>query len=274
MRSLSCVAAILAVGMATAACEIQAGTGGFDLDFGRGKATESWQRTYQVQGDGRFELINVNGKITALPADGTALVVEARKTARAMSDDAAKQLLSSLEIDEQVSGGSVRVESRPPQVHGFSGHEIEWTVKVPKGVVLTLRTRNGGVRLNGLSNEVHAETHNGGIHGQNIDPSILTASTRNGGIDIGFTRPLEASDAVDAETVNGGVSLSMPEGSKASIESQCRNGGVHVAGLDISQVESMSRKERRRRLSGTLNGGGARVRLTTRNGGIHLSRSN
>jgi len=276
MRKFSVLAAILAAGLATSACDIQAGNGKFDIDIASGKATETWSRTYKLADKGRFELINVNGKITAEATDGTELIVEGHKTAKARSDEAAKELLGKLEIREEAGESTVRVESRPPRLSGFSGHEIEWTIKVPKGVILDLRTTNGGVRLNNLTNEVHAKSTNGGVRGVNIDPTIVEASTVNGGIELELTTPLETSDSIDMEAVNGGVTLQLLPESKASIEARCVNGGVKVEeGLQIKrddEEQGPGREfERRRRLNGTMNGGGAHVRMSTTNGGVHLS---
>lgn len=276
MRNFSVLAAILAVGLATSACDIQAGNGKFDIDIASGKATETWSRTYKLADKGRFELINVNGKITAEATDGNELIVEGHKTAKARSDEAAKELLAKLEIREEAGESTVRVESRPPRLSGFSGHEIEWTIKVPKGVILDLRTTNGGVRLNNLTNEVHAKSTNGGVRGVNIDPTLVEASTVNGGIEFELTTPLETSDSIDMEAVNGGVTLQLLPESKASIEAHCVNGGVKVEeGLQIKRDDEEQGPghefERRRRLNGTMNGGGAHVRMSTTNGGVHLS---
>ena len=276
MRNFSVLAAILAVGLATSACDIQAGNGKFDIDIASGKATETWSRTYKLADKGRFELINVNGKITAEATDGNELIVEGHKTAKARSDEAAKELLAKLEIREEAGESTVRVESRPPRLSGFSAHEIEWTIKVPKGVILDLRTTNGGVRLNNLTNEVHAKSTNGGVRGVNIDPTIVEASTVNGGIELELTTPLETSDSIDMEAVNGGVTLQLLPESKASIEARCVNGGVKVEeGLQIKRDDEEQGPghefERRRRLNGTMNGGGAHVRMSTTNGGVHLS---
>ena len=49
----------------------------------------------------------------------------------------------------------VRVEVRAPRLR-LGRLEIKWTVKVPKGVAVDLRTDNGGVRIVGLSGEVRA----------------------------------------------------------------------------------------------------------------------
>jgi hypothetical protein len=275
MRRLSVLAFLLIAGLSVAGCDIQAGNGDFKVDFASGKATDTWSRTYKIPATGRFELINVNGKITAEPTDGAEVIVEGRRTAKASSDDAAKENLAKLEIREEVGESTVRVESRPPRFNGgFNGHEIEWTIKVPKGVIVDLRTTNGGVRLNNLSNEIHAKTTNGGVHGENITPSIIEASAVNGGVEFNLGSPLDATDSVDLETVNGGVILEMPSESKATIAARCVNGGVNVDSLDIAREEQSSPSDERRRLNGTMNGGGANVKMNTTNGGIHLVRSN
>jgi len=182
MRRLPVLAFALAAGLSLAACDIKtSANGNFSFDLAAGKAEDTWSRTYKVADKGRFELINVNGKITAVATDGPEVVVEGHRVAKATSDEAAKDLLAKLEIREEVGDSTVRVESRPPRFNGgFNGLQIEWTVKVPKGIVLDLRTVNGGVRLNGIANEVHAKTTNGGVQGEKIDASILEATAVNG----------------------------------------------------------------------------------------------
>ena len=276
MRKLSLLVVVLSAGLSVAACDIKtSANGNFSFDIAAGKATDTWSRTYKVPEKGRFELINVNGRITVEPTDGAEVVVEGRRTAKANSDEAAKELLAKLEIREEVGESTVRVESRPPRLSGFSGHEVEWTIKVPKGIVLDLRTTNGGVRLNDLSNDIHAKTTNGGVKGTNIVPGIIEASAVNGGIEFELGSPLEAGDSIDMETVNGGVELALPNESKATIEARCVNGGVRVDGVTIKRPDDGNQNdfERRRRLTGDMNGGGARVRMSTTNGGVRLSAS-
>ena len=272
MRKAPVLALVLVAGLSVAGCDIQAGNGNFDIDFASGKAQDTWSRSYKVAADGRFELINVNGKVTAEASTGDEVVVEGRRTAKARSDEAAKELLAKLEIREEVSGTTVRVESRPPRLHGFSSHEIEWTVKVPKGVAVDLRTVNGGVRLNNLNGAIRAKTTNGGVKGSGIIPSTIEATSVNGGVEIELAAALDTTDSVELETVNGGVELQMPAESKATIAARCVNGGIRKDGLEI-ETESAREGESRRRLNGTMNGGGAKVNLSTTNGGIRLTRS-
>ena len=275
MRKLLLLGQILAVGLSVSGCDVQTSADGhFSFDIAQGKATDTWSRTYTVPAGGRFELINVNGRITAETTEGTNIVLEGKRSAKARSDEAAKEMLGKLEIREEVGGSSVRVESRPPRMSGFGGHEIEWIVKVPKGLTVDLRTVNGGVRMNGLSGEIHAKTTNGGIKGTNLVIDNLEASVVNGGVEIELGSPLDATDAVELTTVNGGVTFALPSESKAAITARAVNGGVRASeDLKIEREDESSERESRRRLTGTMNGGGARVNVSTTNGGVRLSRT-
>lgn len=274
MRKASVLAFVLAAGLSVSACDIKTSANGdFSFDISGGKAVDTWSRSYKIPATGRFELINVNGRITAEATDGNEVIVEGRRTAKARSDELAKEQLAKLEIREEVGDSTVRVESRPPRFNGgFSGHEIEWTVKIPKGLTVDLRTVNGGVRLNGLSGDIMAKTTNGGVQGTNIVPGQIEAQSVNGGVTFELAAPLDATDSIQLETVNGGAELSMAQESKATITARCVNGGVHVDGLDISKESQSNEFEKRRRLNGTMNGGGARVTLSTTNGGIRLNK--
>jgi hypothetical protein len=273
-RKIALLGLVLATGLSVAACDIKTSANGdFSFDISGGKAQDTWTRTYTLADNGRLELINVNGRVTAEPATDGKVSVEGRRTAKGSTDEAAKENLAKLEIREEVSGERIRVEARPPRLSGFGGHEIEWTIKVPKGVIVDLRTVNGGVRINGLQGEVHAKTTNGGVKGMNISANILEASSVNGGIEIEFGAALEATATVDLETVNGGVELGLTGESKASITARAVNGGVTVSDLDVQKQEQSSSFESKRRLEGTLNGGGAKVTISTTNGGVRIMRA-
>src|SRR5688572_6709885 len=88
MRKLSLPALVLFVGLSVSACDIQAGENGhLSFDIAQGKATDTWSRTYKIEATGRFELININGRVTATPTDGTDVIVEGRRSAKGRSDE-------------------------------------------------------------------------------------------------------------------------------------------------------------------------------------------
>jgi hypothetical protein len=268
-RKLATIAAILSISLAVAACDIAVdGHGGLDIGLAAGKAQDEWRRTYPVAAGSRLELINVNGRITAEPTDGTDIEVRAERLAKASSDDAAKDLLNRIEMREEVGADRVRVEVRPPRISGPSSHEFKWTVKVPRGVSVDLRTVNGGVHMKGLDGDLRARSTNGGITGIALTPASLDAAVTNGGVEIELARPV-SSGTFDLEAVNGGVALNLPADSKADIAGRCVNGGISTSGLSLETVGEQSR----RRLDAKLNGGGARISLETVNGGVRVGRS-
>jgi hypothetical protein len=271
MYSRHLVRLSLVVGAAVllAACDIAVnGEGGLHFDVASGRAQDEWTRTYTVAAGGRFELINVNGRVTAEASDGPAVEVKAERTAKAGSDESAREVLGRIEMREEVGDGRVRVEVRAPRLSGMSGHEITWTLKIPRGVAVDLRTVNGGVRMIGLEGDIRARSTNGGISGTGIVATSLDAAVTNGGIDIELARAV-SSGTFEIEAVNGGVSLALPAESKADITGRVVNGGVSVSGLDVVTVGEQTR----RRLDGQLNGGGARVTIETVNGGVKIGKS-
>jgi DUF4097 and DUF4098 domain-containing protein YvlB len=150
---------------------------------------------------------------------------------------------------------------------GPSSHEFKWTVLVPRGVAVDLRTVNGGVQMTGLDGEIRARTTNGGIQGVALASSTVDASVTNGGVTVELARAA-TSGSIDLEAVNGGVTLSLPADSRADITGRAVNGGV-VSDLPLDTVGGQSK----RRLDGTLNGGGARIVLETVNGGVSIRRA-
>jgi hypothetical protein len=266
------IAVLVAVGLSGAACDIKAGTdGGFSLGIAAGQASDTWTRTYKVASGGQLQLINVNGRIDAEAAAGNEVEVVATRTAKATSDSAAKELLDRIEMREEVGDSRVRVEVRPPSMSGLSGHEFKWTIKVPKGVNVDLRTINGGVHVTGLTGEVLVKSTNGGLNGTDIMASRIDASVVNGGVSFELAAALDGHEQIELQSVNGGATLALPSDSKASIIGRAVNGGVHVDdGLALARS---SDEDSRRRVEGTLNGGGARVDVHTVNGGVRFQKA-
>jgi hypothetical protein len=268
-QKLAGISAVVFFASVLAACDIAVdGHGGFDFGLAAGKAQDQWTRTYKVSPGGRLELINVNGRITAEASDGDAIELRAERTAKATSDEAAKDLLNRIEMREEAGPDRVRVEVRPPRMSGPAGHEFQWTVKVPRGVSVDLRTVNGAVHMLRLEGDLRARTTNGGVKGTALMPTSLDAAVTNGGVEIELASAV-SSGTFELEAVNGGVSIGIPEDSKADISGRCVNGGISTAGLPLETVGEKTR----RRLDAKLNGGGARISLETVNGGVRIGRT-
>jgi DUF4097 and DUF4098 domain-containing protein YvlB len=236
------------------------------VDLASGRATDEWNKSYTVAAGGRFEVRNTNGTVTIEQGtDDSTVEVRAERVAKASSDEAAQAVLKQLEIREDVTPDAVRLETKAPQGSGRDNHEIRYFIKVPKSIKVEARTTNGGVRLNGIANEVTATSVNGGIKGDGLSGHI-EANTTNGGVEIGLASVSDG--GVRLETVNGGVQLQLPRTAKADISARVVNGGVRVdEDLGFEQIGETSRRRR----EGRLNGGGGRIELSTTNGGIRIA---
>lgn len=260
---------LLAGVLATTACEVRAGEGDFSFDFASGRAADTWTRTYEIAPGGRLEVINTNGEILAEAAPAGPVEIRAERTARATSDDAARDLLDKTQMREEASRDRVRVETITPRMR-MGGVSAKFVVRVPPGIHVDLRTVNGGVRLDNVGGEVRATTTNGGVKGRVAAVSLLDARTTNGGVDLQVTGPVAADGKVTLSSVNGGVRLAVPGDIRADVHARCVNGRVSVEDLPL---DSEGGESSRRRLDGAINGGGARIDLQTTNGGVALSRS-
>jgi DUF4097 and DUF4098 domain-containing protein YvlB len=184
---------------------------------------------------------------------------------RAGTEEAARELLKQVEIREESATGRIRLETKYPKGLGRSSVDVKYILRVPRTAVVDVETVNGSIVLTALTGTVRAESTNGGVKGRDLSGGV-TASTTNGGIDIRMTGV--ASDGVSLETTNGGIELGVPGEAKGTITARVVNGGINVADLPVEKTDSS-----RRKLEGTLNGGGPAIKLETVNGGIHMRRS-
>jgi len=243
-----------------AACDI---VGGF---AGNERASEPWAKTYSLAAGGRVEITNVNGRIELTGSDTNKVEINAEKTGRGNSPEAAREALKRIEIREEVSADRIHLETRVQRTNGFNmgGAEVRYTVRVPEGASVKLVTVNGGIEIENVRGRAELETTNGGIVARRIG-GALDASTTNGGVQAEVDQL--ATDGVQMECTNGGLRLTLPKDARADIDARVVNGGISVDGLNIENQGEQTR----RRLEGRLNGGGPKVRIEGTNGGIHIS---
>ena len=253
-------ALVLPLLLTSAACDL------VTAEF-RSEETSEWRKTYPFTGGERLEISNVNGKIDVRAGDGDKVEVVALKKAKGPSPEAARAALERIHINEDVSAGTIKLETKVDRGNGpFSGGgaQVEYRVRVPAGAEVKVETVNGGIEVTGLKGRVDAETTNGGVQAREIAGGLV-ATTTNGGLDIDLaTMP---QDGVKLECTNGGIKVRLPREAKATISARISNGGISADGLEIQTSGDQSR----RRLEGRLNGGGPRLEIEGTNGGITLN---
>ncbi len=231
------------------------------------KVTDEWTRTYPLAAGGKVEVINVNGKIDLEGTTANQVEVRAERTGRGATQEAARDMLKRIEIREDVSPSRVRLETKLQQASGFmhmGGGDVQYYVKVPAGAEVKLETVNGGIEIRNVKGRAEVDTTNGGIRARGLAGAVK-ASTVNGGIDVDVDSV--AASGIEVECTNGGIKLSIPKDAKATVAARVANGGISVSDLPIERSGEISR----RRLDGSLNGGGPRIQIDGTNGGITLT---
>jgi hypothetical protein len=229
-----------------------------------GQATDEWVRSYEIRPDGEIQVSATNGTIDLEGYEGKTVEVRAERTARAVTDEAARELISKIAINEEVAPDRVAIRTE-----GVSGiligvsYQVKYHVRAPQAVVARMRVTNGIVTAKRFSGHLIATSTNGGIVGEEIGGQLEARST-NGTVRIALQQVAAA--GVTLRTTNGRVDLSLPPSAKADLSAECRNGAVTVEGLSVEPLGEQTR----RAVRGKLNGGGPPIDIETTNGAVRI----
>ncbi len=140
---------------------------------------------------------------------------------------------------------------------------VAFTVQLPRGVRINAGTVNGDVTVHDATSEVRAHTVNGTVEAYTSGGPV-SAHTVNGAVRASAASLAGAGD-LDYSTVNGSVTLTLPASLSANVEMSTVNGSIQT---DFPLT--IEGRMRPTRLSGTVGGGGRRLRIHTVNGSIEL----
>ena len=238
-------------------------------------AQGSMEELFHWQGrlaeDQWIEVKGVNGSISATAADGDMVEVMARGSQ--ISEAAVR-----FEVVEHPGGVTICAvypiddnDCQPGdegrlRVNRGKSVRVEFTVQVPPGVAFAGRTVNGSVTASDLSGDVEARTVNGSIDLSTAGHA--RAETINGRIRAAIGSAEWQGEAA-FESVNGSVTVAVPDSIDAEVYLQTVNGSINTE-LPIAMTGQLTK--RRRLVEGTLGHGGRELRVTTTNGSVWLRR--
>jgi hypothetical protein len=220
------------------------------------------EETRALAPDGRFELENVNGRITLLTWSRDEVRIEAARAA------VNQEALERIEVEIVGEGDDVRVKTRYPRTGlwfmGGNPGKVDYDISLPAGVRARLKTVNGSVRVDGLEGDLRVESVNGGLELSDVAGEVR-AHTVNGRIHVVFDS-VPNGRRHELGTVNGGIELTLPEDTPGRLEASTVNGSIDCE-LPL-EVET----KKKRRLEGRLGRGDGSFHLETVNGGIDVRR--
>ncbi len=203
-----------------------------------------------------------NGGITVTGWDRSDILVRAKIQAQARAQSDAEEILGAIAISTE--GGEVSATG--PNRRGRRSWSVSYEVFVPRTLDLSLQSTNGGLRVLDIDGTLALRTTNGGIALDGVAGDVQ-ARTTNGGIKVTLIGDRWDGKGLEARTTNGSVSLRVPEGYSAHLETGTRNGGITV-GFPIQVQGRIGRT-----LSTDIGGGGATISATTTNGSVRILRS-
>ena len=228
--------------------------------------TEEETFTFKLDDGGRFGISNVNGSITVTGGSGDSVEVLAIKKA-----DNQKEL-DEIEIVISETSSEITIETELGESagwwsHGSTGGQVTYEITVPSGTTLdSIETVNGNVDISGVTGKVVAESVNGDLEISNLAGDVRLA-TVNGGIEAGFDK-LDGDQSVKAETVNGRVTLVLPDDADCEISADTLNGGINAKDFGLDADKGFVGSD----LNGKIGSGSARVNIDTVNGGIKIKK--
>jgi hypothetical protein len=258
MKSILAVATLL---LATAASAVE--------------LTETIDKTFDVKPGSSVVLENVNGGITVSAWDQARVRVIARKEVKGDRDDATRAM-KELRVELQPRNGGLVVKTEyPDHDHGISSifdwltgdhvqAQVRYELTVPKSMNLDISNTNGAITVNDVAGRHDLDTTNGRITTVRCAGS-LDATTTNGRINVELVRVTPGQD-MKLSTTNGGITLTVPSNFAGELDAGTTNGSIHTD-FPITTTRGDNN-----RLRGSVNGGGAQLKLRTTNGGINIKK--
>jgi len=231
-----------------------------------------WNGT--VAAGAAIEVQGINGEIVAEPTSGSEVQVIALKTSRRSDVNSVK-----MKVVEHAGGvticalypnedGEYPASCGPDSDGKGRGRiknndvQVNFTVRVPQRVGFVGKTVNGSISATSLNGNVITQTINGSIK---ISTSgYAEAKTINGDISARLGDS-NWSNALNFQTINGGINLELPSGLGASIDAETLNGSFS-SDFPLSVTTLTGRKH----VKGVIGAGGRDLVLRTINGSINL----
>lgn len=221
-----------------------------------------------------IEIKGVNGDVVAGPSGSNQVEVTAEKRGRRDNPETVR-------IEVVPHGDGVTICAVYPARDGARPNEcapgdkgrmnvqnndvtVRFTVRVPAGVTFVGQTVNGDVEALRLNGDVALKTVNGSVTFSTTGGG--RASTVNGSI-RGEMGRADWTDTLAMSTVNGSITLRLP----ASLDTELRASTVN-GDISLDFPLAVQGRVTRRRLEGTIGGGGRTLALDSVNGSITLKR--
>jgi len=203
-----------------------------------------------------------NGAIRVSGWDRDSVAVTAKVQAQARTDDEARAIARAVRIT--AADGNLRADG--PATSGRESWSVSFDVMVPRRTDLSARTVNGPIAVGDVTGKMDLDAVNGPLSLGGVGGDVH-ARTVNGPLEVTLSGSKWEGTGLDSETENGPVTLTIPSGYAAHLETGTTNGPMSFDFPITVQGRLSSRH-----IEADLNGGGPTIRAVTTNGPLTVRR--
>lgn len=204
----------------------------------------------------------VNGGAEVEAWDRDSIAVEARVLSYARTDADARAL--DREVKLSFANGVLSADG--PSTGRREGWAVIFVVRAPRHIDLDIMTVNGPIEAAGVTGTLRLKATNGPITLDGVNGDVQ-ARLQNGPLTITLAGTSWDGAGLDAQTVNGPLTLRVPNDYNARLETGTRNGPFHTD-VPITVQGNIGRIGQQ--ISTTLGRGGVTLRATTTNGPLTI----
>jgi len=224
---------------------------------------EQIEKSFVVGDNASLVVDNLNGKVDIKAWSRDEVKVMATLMARD-EDDA-----ENVEVILTQRNDKVKVETEYERSffgHNHSQVKVDYQIMVPAHIDLDdIDLTNGSLTIQGVTGELNASLVNGSITSDGM-ASDTKVDTVNGSIQLTFSPNLDDVNSIEVNSVNGSLTLHLPEDLNASIEAETSNGSIrNDYGLHVVKRRIMGQT-----LDGEVGNGKTQIDLDSVNGSIRL----
>ncbi len=241
------------------------------LPCGAATLQGTFDRTFSVRPGTLFSLNNENGRIVIRTWDRASVQAHAAERVESRDADAARKVLNAIRIVPTANAGELRIDAQVPRrndgvldwIAGTNvGTTIDWEISLPQSMNLQIINTNGRIEVTGVSGSMRISDTNGRIECQRCAGEI-DAETTNGAIRAELTR-VDQGRPIRLESTNGALTIVLPRSFAAHVDAETTNGSIDT------ELPVVATERRNNALRGTIQSGGAELRLHTTNGSIRI----
>ena len=204
-----------------------------------------------------------NGGISVMSSNRSDVLVRARVETRVRRGTDAVGLAKQIAV---TAGDLIRADGPSPR-NGVSW-SVSYVVEVPAQTNLNLTTNNGPISIDGMRSRIELAVRNGPVAVRGGTGGDVRGRVRNGPVTVDLEGDRWEGAGLDLETVNGPISLRIPENYSATLETGTVHGPMSIGFPMTVTINGRIT----RRIATQLGSGGPSIRVVTTNGPASIHR--